>query len=181
MSNIENWVKRLDRVTTEVEKNFGHLTEEQLNRKPNDQTWSIAENLQHLIQVNETYYPVIQKVREGNLKLGWMAGFGFIRNFFGTMILGSVEPERKRKMKTFPIWEPVHSGVQEGVVARFAAHQRHFATFIASCNDLLESGQVIHSPANNSIVYTLEQAFEIIVTHEERHLNQALEARSLLS
>jgi hypothetical protein len=170
-----SWVARLDAVTEKVVSEFGKLSEEQLNRKPNEGTWSIAENLQHLIQVNESYYPVIEQVRSGELKLGWMSKFGFIRNFFGKMILGSVEPTRKRKMATFPIWQPSASNIEEGIVARFSAHQHHFVEFIHSCHDLLEKGQVIHSPANDKIVYNLEQAFEIFVTHEERHLNQALE------
>ncbi|MBI1286059.1 MAG: DinB family protein [Flavobacteriales bacterium] len=172
---IKNWITRMNAVTNKVVDEFGNLSEEELNRKPNDETWSIAENLQHLIQVNESYYPIIEKIRKGNLKLGFLSRFGFIRNFFGKMILGSVEPERKRKMKTFPIWQPGSSSIEQDVIARFSAHQEHFEEFLRSCQDLLENGQVIHSPANEKIVYTLEQAFEIIVTHEERHLNQALE------
>lgn len=178
-ATMKNWIRRMNAVTEKVVAEFGELSEEELNRKPNDETWSIAENLQHLIQVNESYYPIIKQVRDGELKLGFLSRFGFIRNFFSKMILGSVEPERKKKMKTFPIWQPASSGIQEGIVARFSAHQEHFEQFIDSCHDLLENNQVIHSPANDSIVYSLEQAFEIIVTHEERHLNQALEVKNV--
>ena len=45
---------------------------------------------------------------------------------------------------------------------------------IISAESFLHSGVIISSPANKNIVYKLEQAFEIIVTHEERHLNQAI-------
>jgi hypothetical protein len=180
-TQIETWVKRLGDVTERVVREFENLSEEQLNQKLAPEAWSIAENLQHLIQINESYYPVIEKVREGNLQLGWMAHFAFVRNFFGKMILGSVESTRKKKIKTFPIWEPSHSGIEEGIVERFSAHQHHFGEFVRSCQVLIENGQVIYSPANDKVVYTLEQAFEIIVTHEERHLNQALEVRESLS
>jgi len=180
-TQIDTWVERLGDVTERVASEFEHLSEKQLNQKPGPQAWSIAENLQHLIQINESYYPVIEKVRKGKLQLGWMARFAFIRNFFGKMILGSVEPTRKKKIETFPIWEPSHSGIEEGIVPRFSAHQHHFGEFIRSCQDLLDSGTVIHSPANDQIVYTLEKAFEIIVTHEERHPNQALEVKESLS
>ncbi|MFT5310656.1 MAG: hypothetical protein ACI8VL_001564, partial [Bacteroidia bacterium] len=35
--------------------------------------------------------------------------------------------------------------------------------------------------ANRYIVYKLRKAIEIIVSHEERHLNQAMEAKSLIN
>jgi hypothetical protein len=44
----------------------------------------------------------------------------------------------------------------------------------------LEKGTVISSPANKYIVYKLETAFDIIVAHEERHLEQAKEVLSVL-
>ncbi len=36
------------------------------------------------------------------------------------------------------------------------------------------------SPANKNIIYTLETAFDIIVTHEQRHLAQAKEVLEML-
>jgi len=177
---ISTWVNRIDHVTKQVESVFGALSDAQLNQKPDPNTWSIAENLEHLILVNESYYPLIDSVRKGEMRLGWSSKLGFLRNVLAKMILGSVEPTRKRKMKTFPIWTPAASSITPQAVIRFVEHQKQLAAFISSCNDLLEKGQVICSPANKNITYTLAQAFEIIVTHEERHLNQAKEVvRSL--
>lgn len=181
MTHIENWNKRIDHVTREVQSTFGALSEAHLNHKPDTKTWSVAENLEHLILVNESYYPLIDSVRKGELSLGWSSKLGFLRNMFAKMILGSVEPTRKRKMKTFPIWTPAATSTTPQAVIRFVEHQKQLQAFISSCNDLLEKDQVICSPANQNISYTLAQAFEIIVTHEERHLNQAQEvARSLV-
>jgi hypothetical protein len=39
---------------------------------------------------------------------------------------------------------------------------------------------VISSPANKNIVYKLETAFDIIVSHEQRHLEQAKEILQLM-
>jgi hypothetical protein len=39
----------------------------------------------------------------------------------------------------------------------------------------LNGKTVIASPASKMIVYTLDTAFDIIVTHERRHLEQARE------
>jgi hypothetical protein len=39
----------------------------------------------------------------------------------------------------------------------------------------VENGTIISSPANKNIEYKLETAFDIIVAHEKRHLEQARE------
>jgi len=44
---------------------------------------------------------------------------------------------------------------------------------MSSCQDLLNEGAIIYSPANRRIAYKLEVAFDIIVAHESRHLQQA--------
>lgn len=82
-------------------------------------------------------------------------------------------------MKTFPMWEPTRSNLQEDIWSRFEGSQMELKQMIQSCSDLLESGTVISSPANKNIVYKLETAFDIIVSHELRHFEQASEVDSV--
>ncbi len=173
--NTERWTQKIDETTKGFKKSFGQLSAEQLNFKPNTETWSIAQNIDHLIVINETYYPVIKSLREGNYKTPFIAKLGFMVNFLGKMILDAVQPDRKKKMKTFPIWEPAKSEISADILSRFEKHQTELKNLIAGCKDLLEKGIVISSPANKNIVYKLETAFDIITTHEQRHLEQALE------
>lgn len=63
-----NWVQEIDKITLDAELLFSELSGEQLNWKPNPQTWSIAQNLEHLIVVNETYYPVLSALKKGAYK-----------------------------------------------------------------------------------------------------------------
>ena len=91
------------------------------------------------------------------------------------MILKSVHPGREKKIKTFPIWEPADSEFSDDLLLKFEAHQEELKQAIIKSEKLIASGAVIASPANTNIVYKLETAFEIIVTHEERHLSQTQE------
>jgi hypothetical protein len=61
---------------------------------------------------------------------------------------------------------------------RFAEHQREFIKRMKQLEPLIEKNVTIHSPAGKMIVYKLEKAFDIIVSHERRHLNQARELHS---
>ncbi len=175
MQPIIHWHQQIDQNTQDFQAAFGHLSPAQLNWKPDPQTWSIAQNLDHLIVINSTYFPLLEKVRQGNYSLPFLARFGFLVNLFGKMILKASQPDRRRKMKTFPVWEPASSEISGDILERFAAHQAELKREIEASAGLLEQGTVIPSPGNRRIFYRLEMAFEIIVTHERRHLVQAKE------
>lgn len=177
---MENWSKQIERNTQKFVETFGELSIEQLNWKPNSQTWSIAQNIDHLIVINKTYFPVIESVRNGTYRTPFLAKIGFLVSFFGKTVLKAVDPDRKKKMKTFPIWEPTKSEIPIGIFDRFKEHQSELKKMIEDSKDLIEKGIIISSPANKHIVYKLEKAFEIIVTHEERHFEQSKEIHQLM-
>lgn len=172
------WNTKIDAVTVSFTNTFGNLSVEQLNWKPAPDVWSIAQNIDHLIVINQTYYPVIDQLLKGQYKTPFIGKIGFMVNFFGKFILQSVQPDRKRKMKTFPMWEPAASDISGDIVQRFAKHQEELKQKIIACQSLIEQGAVISSPANKNIVYKLATAFDIIVTHELRHLEQAKEIKN---
>ena len=175
----EKWTRQIDEITASFKKEFGSLSVKRLNWKPNTKTWSIAQNLDHLIVINESYYPLIREVRNRTQKLPWLANFGFIVNFTGNFLLKAVDPGRRRKIKTFSIWEPSATGLGGDIVEKFEKHQEELKQFINSSIDLVNAGTIISSPVNRNLVYRLDKAFDIIVTHELRHFEQAKETLSL--
>ncbi len=171
----DRWTTRIEEISNAFRKEFGGLSAKQLNWKPDTQTWSIAQNIQHLIVLNETYYPVINQVRNKTYKLPFIAKLGFMVQFLGKIILKAVHPDRRKKVKTFSIWEPSATEIDATILEQFGKHQEELKKFITESMDLVEAGTIISSPANRSIVYKLETAFDIIVTHEQRHFEQANE------
>jgi hypothetical protein len=172
---MKNWTSELNEISQQCLTLFGSLTSEQLNWKPNSTTWSIAQNLDHLIVVNETYYPILESLNSRTYKTPFIAKIGFLVSFLGKTVLNAVQPDRRKKMKTFPIWEPTTSNVINDILQKFQIHQNELIQKIEDGKGLVENGVVISSPANKNIVYTLETAFDIIVSHEQRHLIQANE------
>jgi uncharacterized damage-inducible protein DinB len=173
---IQQWQQKIDELTGEFRERFADLPADELTRKPNGQTWSIAENMQHLIAVNESYFPILEQLKGGKYKAPFMAKLSFFVSFMGKTILKSVAPDRRKKMRTFPMWEPVAAEIKGDIIADFTRHQSALKKAMNGTEELLQRKTVIASPANRNIVYTLEKAFEIMVAHEERHLNQAIEA-----
>lgn len=169
----EAFIIKLDALTAKFNEVFGDLTPQQLNWKPDANTWSIAEKIEHLNLVNESYFPVIENLKAKTYKQPFTAKFNFLINFFGTTILKSVQPETNKKTKTFPGWKPSASGQARNVLLRFNKIQSQLRETIKNSEELLKTKTVISSPANSHIVYRLETAYEILLAHEERHFQQA--------
>jgi len=111
----EEFLNRLDKLTLKFKTEFGKLSETEIHRKPHADTWSIAQNLEHLILINQSYFPMIDRLRNKDHKRAFTAKFGFLVNFFGKVILKSVQPETTKKTKTFSIWKPSENRASEKV------------------------------------------------------------------
>ncbi|MGY6741257.1 MAG: DinB family protein [Cecembia sp.] len=175
-----NWKEELDHISKEVNEKFGALSKEQLFAQPDPKRWSIAQNLQHLIQVNESYFPIFNRLEKRDLPQPFIGKIAFFRKLFGNMIYQSVSDGGKRKVKTFPLWEPKNLENDGDILGKFLEQQEALKQWIDRLQSFIEKEAVIHSPANKLIVYTLPKALDIIVAHEKRHLDQALNVKSIL-
>lgn len=173
--DTKKWIQELDNVSLSIKNEFGTLSDEQLNWKPIASVWSIGQIIDHLFVINKTYLPIFSQLKNNQYELIWLGKVGFIVNFFGKFILQSVEPKRERKMRTLSIWEPSTSKIETEIIPKFISQQEELKKHISNSAALLDVGTVISSPANRMIVYKLETAFDIIVSHEMRHVEQARE------
>ncbi|HTH38149.1 MAG TPA: DinB family protein, partial [Pyrinomonadaceae bacterium] len=65
---------RIDQVTAELQKTaddarstFGSLSVEQLNWKPAEKSWSIAQCFDHLITTHSLYFPLFERMAMGGV------------------------------------------------------------------------------------------------------------------
>ncbi|MEY5131941.1 MAG: hypothetical protein RL734_2008 [Bacteroidota bacterium] len=173
---IQQLIQELDAITKEVQDSFGNMNHEELNFKSSPDRWSIAQNLDHLIRINKTYFPIFDALKNGTYSPPFLGKFSFITSFFGNMIYKMSSPEHTKPIKTMKIWEPSKSEIHD-VIQAFEQHQEQLKQHIAGLEGCIASGSVIASPANPMIVYALEQALNIIVVHEKRHILQARKVR----
>lgn len=171
---IVQWTQKLDQASKAFVKEFGRLTPEELNWKPNANQWSVGQCIDHIIVTNETYFPIIRSILTGNYQPTIVQRLPFLPNFFGKLLLKSIGTSSK-KVKTFSVFEPKSSKISSNIVKDFLKHQDHLKTLIENTQHLDHERLVISSPVNKFIVYSLESAFNILVAHEFRHLAQAKE------
>lgn len=172
---LPSWLERIDRVTATLKEKWASAPDGWWWLRPAPDQWSAAEVLDHLIRINRSYYPLVEEATRGNLPLHPITRLPFLAKWLGQFILKSVAPDRQRRMKTFPVWEPVVAEGQGDPLAEFVRQQEVLKAALTSWVPLMEKDKLIFSPANKAITYPLRTAAEIIVTHEERHLAQCLE------
>jgi hypothetical protein len=160
-------------IARDAQNNFGYLSKEQLNWKPKAHQWSVAQCFEHLIVINSSYFPRIEKIENGKYKPSLQERLPLLPRFFGSMILKVVQPKSKRKFKSDPRFEPANSTIGGDIIAKFKAHQEDVIDHMKRTKRLNLRKVIITSPVASFATYSLLDAYKILVTHERRHMAQA--------
>jgi hypothetical protein len=171
---IHSLVTRLNEVTNDVNASFGGMTAEQLNWKPNLDSWSVGQCLDHLINSNAAYFPVFEKVIDGTYQPNGWSRLPFAADFFGKLLKKAVHPDSVKKNKTFPVFEPAQSDISSSIASDFEACQHRLASFIERLDKESYLATKVASPVNNVINLRVRDALEMLVLHDRRHFNQAV-------
>ncbi|MCB0395383.1 MAG: DinB family protein [Flavobacteriales bacterium] len=164
---------RIGSLTDQVQLLFSHLTGEQLNTKPEPGRWSIGECLDHLITTNRSYYPAFQALSKANRRPSFWERFSPFSHYFGKLLIETTGPTVTKKYKSPPAFRSTRSSVPDDIVSLFAKENEQLVelTDRMRMNPPLQT--IVTSPASNLVTYTLGDALEIILGHEQRHINQA--------
>jgi hypothetical protein len=155
------------------ENAFGQLSATQLNWKPNPETWSIGECIDHLITTNRSYFAQLDALARGDKYVSFWEKLPLLHRTWGNMLLKATSEEVKRKAKSPGPFKPTRSAVSVGIVAEFSAQQRELIAKVKKTDTLDHEKTMITSPAASFISYSLHDGCLIIFQHEKRHFNQA--------
>ena len=178
---IKTWHDEITEITGQFIDNFKSLNEEQMNLKPNSKSWSIGQVIEHLIKTTENYSKIPIKIRCQDFNPSILTHISFLPKLYGRMLLKYVEPERKRKINTFKIFEPEKSDIDINILSEFEDSQNKLHSFIDENLDLVSNSAIIPSPISNHIFYHFDTVIDILINHQKRHLNQALNVLELIS
>jgi hypothetical protein len=163
-----------DSISNETLGSFGELSEQQLNWKPGEEQWSVAECFDHLVTANKAYFPTFAKVLSGEKNNNFWERLPWLPSVWGKLVLKAVAPQTTRKRKNPKIFNPSNSKVDEGIIRIFVGQQNDLLRYMEATQDMDLQKITISSPVSNLITYSLLDAYRIIVNHEKRHLLQAL-------
>jgi len=159
-------------VANEARSTFGHLTPSQLNWKPSPERWSVAQCFDHLLTSNNGYLPIIDNVLAGHKPTLWQS-MPVLPGLMGKLLIKSLDPASTRKIKAPKRFEPAQSDISGSVINDFADQQQQIVAKMKATEHLDLEKIVITSPVAGVVIYSLMDAYRIIVVHEQRHFQQA--------
>ena len=165
----------LGQVATDAKAMFGRLSVDELNWKPAEKSWSIAQCFDHLITTHSLYFPIFEQLTNGGVQLSFWENYSPLSGFFGRFLIKSLDPKNEKKMKTTAKAQPVASEIDGGIIKRFAEHQDDMIRHLRNLPGEIDlKNTIITSPLLSFVTYSLDDYFTIIVVHCQRHFGQAL-------
>ena len=159
------------------------LSDAQLNWRAAQDSWSIAECLQHLnISVMQTLPAFDRAIGQGRSK-NRLASGPFRYGWFARMMVASMEPPPKFRMKAPRLMRVSVGGTYRGadLLPEFAAVRDQLAERVRQADGLDLAHVKTISPVNRLLRMPLGAYFDFIIAHDRRHLWQARQVRSRLA
>ncbi len=169
---ISSVIEEMSKTAADARETFGGLTSEQLNWKPAEKSWSVAQCLHHLILTNEQFYPEFEKLAAGRRKNTLWQDYSPLTGFFGRFLIKAVtEDSKKAKAPSKSIVPP--SDLPADIVEKFEKNIAEVNEKVAACAEADRQKTVVSSPFLAIVTYRLDDAYTVLVEHTRRHIRQA--------
>jgi hypothetical protein len=170
--------RQLELLNEDARDLLAGLSETQFNWAPAPGQWSIGECLDHLNVTNrELIKPLRAAINDARAR-GLTAQGPFRHGWLVNKFVRSMEPPVKRKFKAPAIFRPRPELSVIEVSREFFEVQDEVRQLIEEANGINLARVKIASPVSRFIKYSIGQAFDLIATHERRHLWQAREVKT---
>lgn len=160
-------------IAVDAQQLFGRLKAAQINWQPHQAAWSVGQCLDHLVVTNHEFFPLLDQLGKGEYRATLWQRMPALPGLFGRLMIKTLAPGATRKFKAPPRFQPTASHVDPQIVSRFVAHQQDVIAKMRATEKLELARIIITSPVSKLVVYSLLDAYRILVVHERRHLAQA--------
>lgn len=169
---IKSIIDEMEKVAEDARATFGEMSGDQLNWKPGEKSWSIAQCLDHIIRSNTEFYPEFEKLASGTRKNSFWENYSPFTGWGGRFLIKAVsEDSKKARAPSKAIVPP--SDIGADIVERFCSHIEEVNRKIESVADADRKKTVVTSPFLSVFTYSLDDAYSVLVEHSKRHIRQA--------
>lgn len=147
-------------------------SETDLNKKPNADSWSVLECLEHLNIYARYYQPAIknaiQKAKKGDSLADYKSGW------FGKMSIEGIQPSNTKPQKTLKKYNPTASQLTLSVVKEFQKNEAEWAEIIEMAYAININQRAVPVEFLKLIKMKIGDALCFAIQHEARHVQQIL-------
>jgi len=153
------------------------LNEEQLNWRPDERSWSIAQCLDHLNETNRIYLaPILDAI--GKARKAGSVRRGPVRpGFLGRWFVSWMEPPPKRKVPAPGKLVPALRKGRAELLEDWRRTQAELSAVLHEAAGVDLNATRFVNPFLSVIRFSVGAGFQVIAAHERRHLWQAEQVR----
>lgn len=167
-------INRITQATEDVTRTFSTLNERQLNFRPDERSWSIAQCLYHVMKTNRAYMPGLMRATSPSFEMKFWEKHSPFSRSIGKSMVAQLGSSSAKKFRTPQIFNPGKPKRVDHVVSEFIAHQVELEALYRSLETSGKENCNLTSPASGLITLPLRDVVVLLVEHEQRHLNQAM-------
>ena len=172
--SFEDRIDALRQVANDAKSAFGGLSAAQLNWKPAEKGWSVAQCFDHLITTHSLYFPEFERLSQGKLERSFWERNSPLSGFFGRFLIKGLDPNNAKPMKTTAKAFTLSSEIGGEIIGRFCEHQTKMIEHLQMLPASIDPAKlIITSPLLGFITYSLDDTFTILAAHCQRHFGQA--------
>jgi hypothetical protein len=170
---LVTYVASLEAVLRDVRGMVGKLNEAQLNWRPMDARWSIAECIAHLTASGNAYEGPIARAIDRGFAKRMYGGRDFYPGTIGRWMIAQMEPPPRRRMQAPKRIVPQHVESAPQLLANFEKMQATLIEQVKMTAGLDLSRIKLGSPIVPIVRLPLGTWFAFLIAHERRHVWQA--------
>jgi hypothetical protein len=150
---------------------LSHKTDQELNHRKTENSWSILECIKHLNLYGDFYIPEITN-RIASAHSSSKATFspGILGNYFAKSMLPK---EKLNTMKTFKTMNPIHSKLDKEVLKEFIEQQQKLLTLLDKSRNINLEKTKTSISISKLIKLKLGDTLRFVIYHNVRHVEQA--------
>lgn len=177
-ADTQSMLQQLETIKREGAALAAGLSDAQFNWRPAPGRWSIAQNLNHLNVGDLQVLPAFDRAIEQGRSRGKLSAGPFRYGWFSRMVIASMEPPPRMRMKT-PLKGSAGEDHRSAIVLPEFVRVRDLLAERVRQSDGLDLAKIrTISPVNRLIRLPLGAYFAFILAHNRRHLWQGREVRS---
>jgi hypothetical protein len=173
----QSLIDRLGVIRRRAVAHQGELTAEQLLRVPSFGGWSVGVVFEHLCIAEDSYHAPMDRVIARAVPDGRAATATWQPSIMGNLLVRSFRSPRK--MTAPSIYQPSPQP-RNDVVGEYLKRVGKTLELLDRAGSLFWQKVKLSSPVTRIIRLNLGDAFEVIVTHAERHLSQVERIREAM-
>ena len=168
---IDDFRNQFEQLTAQADALTDPLSDEQFTWRPDQDSWSIGEILDHLNATARVYLPVLDEGISEAIRRGVYGEGPFKYNWLGRLSVRFSDMRLRRKASDDV--QPAPGRTRREILSAFRAYQVQYVDRLRQANGVDLARARVRMPVGSWLRIPLGSGFAVMLTHSRRHLAQA--------